>query len=866
MQAWKILILGVFVFCQTKVFAQTILFNEHFDSLNTNLFIGDTINFQFNHTKQLQLNGNNYPDTAFIWHSKIDSTWQEQQLWIELKFSPSATNQCRWYLASNSTNEADSNFQAYFIEVGENGNADTWRFAKQIGATYYPLANGPLGLLAKNDNRFRIRVRQKKHLWQISIDSLGSRQFEFRTDINDSISFPISYTGIRAVYTSTRAKLFYWDDWYIGDSIIDYQAPYIQALSYSFPNEIIIEFSEAVRRECLLKQNFLLDGIAMDSVFRDNTYFSKVHLLSNSKLSKGLHYLFSSNTIDEAGNKMNGINSPINITQCNYSDLLISEFLADPSPSIGLPNCEFIELYNRSKDSFNLNRFYLGDSSEINQIQTDQWIHQNEYLILCANSNCRFYPNRPCLELSSFPTLNNSGDKIILLNSDSSLVDRTEYDLTFYQDEFKREGGYSIERLDLTHPCANKANWQASMSNSGGTPGCKNSQEKNISPNENFESVSGQINHSNSITIICNEAIRPDELHFAAAICEQLQDTLRNAKYNYSKPNELNFESNSIFDTNSIYTIRLIGINNCFGQHINAVKSIDIGYGFEADSGEICINEILFNPKPGDNDYIELYNTSTKSIDISKLKIAKLSEGKADYYYSLLHQQRNILPQEIICLSKDPIVTSLNYPKHESANILTYSGICTMNDDTDRIILINRHGIKVEEIAYHEKWHHPLLGDVEGVALERRSIQQSGLAKENWVSGCANDGYGTPGLVNAASAVNYDRDSSEDWLIYPKLLTPNGDGLDDYLYLKKKVIDDQIIAEVKIVSENGVIVKNVCVPQTISNQEWQIWNGLTEDCRVGPTAIYYVWIRYGELDKKTKTTMFPFYVNSTKNF
>jgi hypothetical protein len=211
-------------------------------------------------------------------------------------------------------------------------------------------------------------------------------------------------------------------------------------------------------------------------------------------------------------------------------------------------------------------------------------------------------------------------------------------------------------------------------------------------------------------------------------------------------------------------------------------------------------------------------------------------------------------------------MTIYNYPKHGFENVLSCDNICTMNDDTDRIIIVNRHGVKVEEIAYHEKWHHPLLNEVEGVALERRSIYISGLEKDNWVSACATDGYGTPGLVNAASLVSKNKDSSEDWMIYPKVITPNGDGVDDYLYLKKTIFSNHCIAEIKIVSENGELIKTVCNPQTISDQEWQIWNGLTEDCRVGPTAIYYVWIRYGELDKKTKTTLFPFYVNSTKSF
>jgi hypothetical protein len=78
--------------------------------------------------------------------------------------------------------------------------------------------------------------------------------------------------------------------------------------------------------------------------------------------------------------------------------------------------------------------------------------------------------------------------------------------------------------------------------------------------------------------------------------------------------------------------------------------------------------------------------------------------------------------------------------------------------------------------------------------------------------------------------------------------------------------DNTSVAEIKVLSVDGELVKKICDPQTISDQELQIWNGFTEDCRVGPTAIYYIWIRYGELDKKTKTSLLPFYLYSAKNF
>jgi hypothetical protein len=130
------------------------------------------------------------------------------------------------------------------------------------------------------------------------------------------------------------------------------------------------------------------------------------------------------------------------------------------------------------------------------------------------------------------------------------------------------------------------------------------------------------------------------------------------------------------------------------------------------------------------------------------------------------------------------------------------------------------------------------------------------------MSGCASYNFGSPGLENPSSLEKGLSDSSKDWILYPKVLTPNGDGESDYLFIKANFNTTETIAEVKIIDQSGQIIKAVCSPQTISNQEWPIWNGLSEDCRVGPSAIYFTWIRYGELGKKTKTVLLPFYLKA----
>ena len=55
------------------------------------------------------------------------------------------------------------------------------------------------------------------------------------------------------------------------------------------------------------------------------------------------------------------------------------------------------------------------------------------------------------------------------------MIHAVNYNVSWYQNAVKSDGGWSLEMIDTKNPCAGAVNWKASVHNSGGTPGRKNS-------------------------------------------------------------------------------------------------------------------------------------------------------------------------------------------------------------------------------------------------------------------------------------------------------------------------------------------------------------------------------------------------------
>ncbi len=536
-----------------------------------------------------------------------------------------------------------------------------------------------------------------------------------------------------------------------------------------------------------------------------------------------------------------GIYSWSGAQTANRFDVLITELLPDPSPVVGLPNAEFIELKNVSSFAVNLLGWKLSNSNSTATVSSNFILGPDSIVIVCSNANVPlFLPFGKTLGVASFPALNNDGDVISLVSAEGKNIHAIEYNESWYGNNIKSEGGWSLEMRDTKNPCNGKSNWTASNNLIGGTPGKPNSVSAiNIddAPPGLQRSVAININ---TILLFFNE---PLDSISASVINNYSIDN--NVTIVVAKPLPPLFTTVEIklatpLQTGIIYTVIATSITDCAGNSISAFNKTKTGLAEEAQTSDVVINEILFNPKSGASDYVELYNRSNKIIDAAALYIAnRNSNGGLASAKRLAPSAFYIFPGDYIVLTEDAISLEQNYFVKNRAAIFELSSLPSFPDDEGTVVLTNVQQVVIDEVTYNDDWHFGLISNAEGVALERINPDRAAQNGNNWHSAAATAGYGTPGYVNSQYNVGGTNNATIE--ITPKTFSPDNDGFNDVATIYYNISESGYVANVIIYDAAGRQIRHLVKNSLLGLKGSWAWDGLGENNKKLPIGSYIIY-------------------------
>ncbi|MFM6925755.1 MAG: lamin tail domain-containing protein [Ferruginibacter sp.] len=537
----------------------------------------------------------------------------------------------------------------------------------------------------------------------------------------------------------------------------------------------------------------------------------------------------------------------------NRYDIVIDELMADPSPQVALPNNEWIELRNTSSTTFNLLGWRIGDASGQSGTMPSYNLLPDSFVIVCtAGAVAAMSAYGPVISVTSFPSLDNTGDIIYLRSPQNRIIHTVSYTDAWYQNELKKDGGWTLEMIDTKNPCSGFTNWKASTDVKGGTPARKNSVDAVNADTQAPQLLRAFATDSVNMSLVFDEPL--DSLKAATAVNYSISDgigTPQTAVTISPTFDKVSLRLNTPLLRNKVYTITVSALTDCKGNTIGTKNKVRLGLSEKADSLDMVINEILFNPKSNGTDYVEVYNRSNKIIDLKQTYIAnRNSTGSISSIKQLSTDNYLLFPQDFMVITEDPVIVKRDFITQNMDAFVTVASMPSFNDDEGDVIILNAQGKIVDELQYDEKWHFKLIDNREGVALERIDHNAATQNEENWHSAATSVGYGTPTYKN--SQYRLDMQVQGAIKLDPEIISPDNDGQDDFATVDYSFPSPGYVANITIFDANGRAVRYLQRNALCGIKGSFRWDGLGEKFQKLPVGIYIFFTEVFNLDGKKK--------------
>lgn len=859
----KVMIKKIFFLFAFIPFLLTAQVNDDFsdgDFTQNPSWFGDMEKFIINDNYQLQLNDNEAGGSYLVTeNSKIhDTQWE---FWVRIAYTPSDNNHPKIYLVSDSEN-LESELNGYYLQIGKTGT-DNKRlyFFRQDGNEITELMESNQNIVAGNNNILRIKViRDDAGNWEFWADQHGGELFLPQGSVNDNYHTSTQWLGIFCKYTVSNSDRIYFDDIYVGEVIPDTNLPEVVRLNVVDPNTLDVHFSKAVEVESA--ENTGNYDVGKDVglpliASRNPEYPNIVRLMFDQNFSHNILYSISIKDVkDLTGNSMKSYTSEfVNFNPKRY-DVVFNELMVNPTPEVHLPPHEFIELYNTTEFEIDVEGWMLHDRTSQREIPYAT-IPPNSYLVLTTEDGydeMAEYGNVISLPGFTSASVTHGGTELILYDKTGYIISSVYYSDKWYHDLSKKDGGWSLEKIDPYNFCGREDNWHASKSHKGGTPG-----EPNSIMGQNPDTVSPDLVRAGFIakdTIILffsepmNEYSLMDSNDFN--VLSENHDIGHPVYIEPVPPvfQQLKLALPEEMQENVIYSIEVdTTLIDCAGNLLN--KNVArVAVSQPADSFDVVINEILFNPpESASQRYIELYNRSGKVIDLKNYVIA--SKDTINNYLENVRDISNdsylFFPGEYVVLTTSPADVKEHYMTNNPEGFIKLNSLPRMTNSGGVAVFANKSFEIIDKVTYTEDMQYAMLYDNSGVALERLNYHRPSASKSNWHSASETSGFGTPGYKN--SQFTYDIDNFEDEIsLYPDIFSPNNDGYDDVLNIHFKLDKPGFVVNISVYDSRGRYTKTIAQNKLLGTDDVVIWDGTTDYDQKANIGIYIIFIELFDLD------------------
>ncbi|MBN1598853.1 MAG: lamin tail domain-containing protein [Bacteroidales bacterium] len=783
-------------------------------------------------------NGNSCTDWIAFFHPPLifNETEVSWLFSVKYNFNPSANNNWAVILSDGFLPDAEEfTDKAMIIGVNYRGNDDYIKIWKQEDGDISEVLNTGINWEESNLSSKWISFQIKLNV-SVNIDmEIDTANNEFvhigETDnnfLNQCNIFILNYK-----YTSTYDQGLFIDNIRIrGTFSDDIVSPEIKTAQVTGPGTVDIEFTEFV----LVKEGpgFCINGIGCSQTYKRFGRHFQLKFLR--ELTPAYSYNLQLPDIsDMYGNGVDEEDRQVLLYYPSVYDILINEVMPDPSPPVLLPEAEYIELYNITDKIIPINNWNLTVNTK--QIRLPEYtIREDEYLILADKEFSEsFDENIHVMGVDNFPALNNYGASVLLQDFSGKLIHSVTYSSDWYSSPETGEGGRSLELVNQYDPCRTFGNWQESNDYRGGTPGTVNSVRSIRIFNSVPELWRAAVTDTGSLMLYFSEAL----------------DSISTASFNYyhvdhgighpfmivpSWPlvNAVELFFDKAFSLSVEYTVQLTSdLTDCSGINISGNTYLNFCIPQPADSGDIVINEIMFEPAYDLREYVELYNNAETTIDLRNYMI--IAGEMNDEAGIITSEYFPVVPDEYIVISEGYSGIDNDGSFNDANRIIVMQDMPALVNMGTSIYLLDKDTNLIDGVYYSPEFHHELLADTKGVSLERISPDESGFLPDNWISASSDAGYQTPGEENSQYGEIIRRARVG---ISPETITPDGDGYEDELSICYTMDNPGYMARIMVFDVQGRLIIEIINGNILGTEGCFKFDGKSSSGERLPTGYY----------------------------
>ncbi|MBK6626890.1 MAG: lamin tail domain-containing protein [Flavobacteriales bacterium] len=796
---------------------------------------------------------------AANYHLSTPSTQAAGAQWeffINLKFATSGANYADVYLMSSAADLA-SGVDGYYVRIG--GTQDRVElFRSDAGAGTALIASADGIVNSSSDNPFRIRVkRDAGDLWTLETDDGATGTYTLAGSATDATHGSCTHFGIRIEQSTAASPVnnHFFDDIGVGPIPVDVTPPAVVSVTATSATNVDVVFSEPLNGAALGSFD-ILPFIGVSAAVLDGLDPALVHITPGIALTSGSTYtLVASGAEDLAGNAAASSNTDFSWfvpDEALPGEVGINEILADPTPVLGLPEAEYVEVLNTSSTkTFDLGGWTFSDGGTPAALPS-VLLPPGTFAILTDDANAALFAGfGTVVSIGSFPALNNDGDPLALRDDNGQLIDTVTYALAWYNDAVKDDGGWSLERRDPTTPCSSTANWTASTDPQGGTPGAQNSVFAIVPDTQAPALVAAQVLTPDQLRLLFNE---PMDLASLAAGTYTLDPPVAVNTVVVENPLAVRLDLAAALVVGQLYTVTAADVQDCPGNAIGTANTAQLALPEAPTAGDVVINELLYDPRTGGSDFVELYNRSNKTLSLADLVLANETDGQIGSPLPVSTLPVLLLPGQYVVLTEDLPYLVNTYPQTVAERALQ-TDLPSYNNGEGVVVLLAAGGDTLERFAYDDDLHFELLNSIEGVSLERVDPARPAEDRTNWHSAAELAGWATPGFLNSQFS-EAPRPTAE-LTIEPAIFSPDNDGFQDLLTVSYRFEQPGFTGTLTVFDLAGRPVRELLNNALLGVEGAVSWDGIRDDgskARIGPyVLVLEAYDLQGEVERIRRT-------------